>query len=809
MTSISLLRHLFRFLARYRSVSITAALLLAVGMGSNAAVFSIVNDVFFRPLSGVEDPERLVALLRVGPGGTSGFSHQDFTAYRTEARSFVDLVASRGEDLWWREGEVQRELGVRLVTEGYFSLVGVRMALGRSFSPEETTIPEAHPVTVLSHELWRSAFASDPGVLGREMRLNGTPFTVVGVAPPAFRGVEVGESPDLWIPLMMEGVTRPSSPGLNNGFWRVFQVLGRLRPGVGAETAQGALTALAARIENPSGPEGERPRILLRHDVRRGDPGFTSFALFYLAPFFGVGLVLVIVCANLAGILVALNFQRRRELAIRTALGASRRGLVGHLVAESVFLAGVGTGVGILIARWIPRWVQAHGIPDLADLDLSPDLRVVGFTAVVALLAGVGIGLIPALQATGRDLVGDLRERAGASRRTRTYGLLVSLQVGLSLVLLTGAGLLARNFLALNGQDPGFDTEDFLLVACDLREGGYSQAAAGEFLENLTARLRGLPGVRAVVRSNEVPVDRGWTFSDGTTVIAEDGVPADRERVARTRVTPGYFDALGLELLAGRDFSAQDDSLGPRVAIVNENLARRLWPGRNPVGQRFYTLFIDIRSDPVTVVGVSPEVQSFSYVSEPRPEIFVPLGQVFAVNQWILIRQAERAGELAPAVREEIRRLAPDLPPATIETVAQRRTRRYSEDKFFSDMTGAFGILGLALSALGLWGLLSLDVSGRVREMGVRMALGARKGQVIQSVLGRGLLISLPGIGLGFLGSLALARLARGYLFGVPDWDPILFVGTTCILLAVIMGTSLFPAMRAASSDPSKLLRVE
>jgi predicted permease len=782
-----------------------------VGVGSNAAVFSILNDVFFRPLSGVEDPEGLVALLRVGPnGGTGGLTHLNFVEYRTQARSYVDLAASRGENVWWREGEAHRELGVRLVTEGYFSLLGVRMALGRSFAPEETAIPDAYPVAVLSHDLWRSAFGSDPGVLGREMRLNGTPFTVVGVAPRAFRGVEVGEAPDLWIPLMMESVTRPGFPGLNDGLWRLFQVLGRLRPEVSAGAAQAELTALSTRIENPSGVDGERPRILRQPDLRRGAPGFTSFALLVLSPFFGVVLVLVIVCANLAGILVALNFRRRRDLAIRMALGASRRGLVGHLVAESVFLAAVGTGVGVLIARWIPGWVQAHGFPDLAELDLSPDLRVVAFTALVALLAGVGIGLIPALQATGRDLVGDLREQAGATRRTRAYGLLVSLQVALSLVLLTGAGLFARNLLALTRQEPGFDTGNLLLVACDLREGGYSDAAAGEFLETLTARLRGLPGVRAVVRSTELPVDRGEWLSDGTTIIAEDAVTADRQRVVRNRVSPGFFDALGLELLAGREFTVQDDSLSPGVAIVNEPLARLLWPGRNPLGQRFHTFFIDIRLDtPITVVGVSPGVRSFSGESQPRPEIVVPLAQGFPPNQWILIRLAEGAEELAPAVRGEIRRLDPDLPPATIETVAQRRMRRYSEDRFYSDMIGAFSVLGLALSALGLWGLLSLDVSGRVREMGIRMALGAHKGQVVWTVMARGLLISLPGIGIGLLGSLALARLARGYLYGVPAWDPILFVGTTCILLAVLLAASLSPAMRAASSEPSTLLRFE
>jgi len=803
--TMSLPRLLRRVLVQDRNFSITAILLLGVGIGSNTAVFSILNDVFLRPLSGVEDPEGLVALLKLHANGeASGFSFQDFEEYRVQARSFSNLVAARGEDVWWREGGAQRRLDGLFVTGGYFSLLGVRMGLGRKFSPEETVTPDTHPVTILSHELWRSGFDSDPSVIGRQMRLNGVWFTIVGVAPPSFRGVQVDEAPNLWIPLMMEGVARPQFPGLNNGIWRVFGVFGRLKPNTSPEAAQAELTTLSSRIEGPVGTGRQRPRVLLRPDVRRPDPGFTSSALVFLAPFFGVALVLVIVCANLAGLLLARNLLRRREFAVRMALGAPRRALMGQLIGECVFLAGVGSALGFILSRWISAWIQAHAI---SDLDLSPDYRVGAFTALVALLAGVGIGLIPALQATGRDLVTDLKDQATAPHRARTHGILVSAQIALSLVLLTGAGLFARSLWATNRQEVGFETDHLLLVACDLREGGYPAVAAGEFLETLTGRLRGLPGVRAVARSNEAPMDRGG-FSDGATLILEDGSAADTQRVARTRITPGYFDALGLDLMAGRDFTIHDDSTSVLVAIVNETMARRVWPNTDPLGQRFRFAFILWRSDPVTVVGVSPAVRTFSREDQPRAEIFVPLAQHFEPSQWLLIRVGEGAGDLAPVIRDELRRLDSYLPPPRVESVAQRRARLYSLDRFLADMTGAFGILGVTLSALGLMGILSLDVSRRMKEMGIRMALGAGRGQLITIVLGRGLLFALPGIGVGLLAALALSRLMSGFLYGVPAWDPVLFAAAG-VLLAVTLGASFAPAVRAISADPSGPLRSE
>jgi len=338
-----------RVFVHRRGFSIPALLLLTLAIGSNTAVFTVLNDVFFRPLSGVEDPDGLVALLKAYPdGGTSGFSHPNFQEYRDRIRSLSALVATRSEDVWLQTGEEPRRLVVEFVTSGYFSLLGVRIVRGRDFLPEETSTPDTHAVAILSHALWKGQFDSDPGVIGSEVRLNRVPFTIVGVAPESYRGLQVDEAPDLWIPLMMESVAAPQFTGLNNGLWRVFRVIGRLRPNVTAAAAQAELNTLASEIEGGQGDPGQGTRVVVRPDVRRPDPGFTSFALLSLAPFFAVLLVLVAACANLAGLLIARHFPRRREFAVQMALGAGRRALVAGVVRETLFLTCLGSASGLV-----------------------------------------------------------------------------------------------------------------------------------------------------------------------------------------------------------------------------------------------------------------------------------------------------------------------------------------------------------------------------------------------------------------------------------------------------------------------------
>lgn len=802
---MSFSRFLRRVFVQRRGFSATAVLLLAVAIGANTAVFRVANDVFLRPLSGVTAPDRLVALRRLqSNGNTTGFTYLDYLEYRAQTRSFTDLVAYRGDNLWWQGAESQVRLQVGLVTGGYFSLLGVRIGPGRDFLEEETRTPDTHPVVILSHEFWKTHFHEDSGLIGQSMRLNGTPFTIVGVAPESFRGIEVDEAPDLWVPLMMESVTHPQFPGLDDGLFSVFAVVGRLKPNVSIEAAQAELTVVSARIERPSGPQAEAPRVVVMKDPRRPDPQFTSSALEYLAPFVGAVLVLVAACANLMGLLLARLFTRRRELAVQTALGAHRRRLVADVLAETLFLAVIGSGLGFVLARYLSIWIQVHGG---LHLDLSIDYRVAVFAAFLAVLAGPVIGLIPGMQASGADLVGDLRDQGGVPRRNRAHGILVSAQIAVALVLVCAAVLFARTLRAVLTAGTGFETENLLLAECDLGEAGYSDIRAKEFFQTLTDRLNGLPGVLHVARSNEAPLDRGW-FADGTDVVLGDGPGSERHRVERAKVTPGYFETLGVRLLAGRDFTAEDDSTAPLVGIVNESMARTLWPDGDPLGQRVSMIFI-LRRTPVRVVGISPDLRPSSRESRAPPELLVPLAQHPEARQWVLVRASGAAVDLASAIRDEIRRLDPNLPPPTVETPHQRRVRIRSDERFFADVTGAYAFLGILFSALGLFGVLSLEVSRRSREVGLRMALGAQQRQVVWEVLNRGLRLALPGITAGLLGSLGFSRLLGGWLHGVAPWDPVSFAGAALLFLAVTLGVCIAPALRAGAVDLADLLRSE
>lgn len=803
--TVSFPRFFRRIFVQRRGFSATAILLLAVAIGANTAVFSVANDVFLRPLSGVTAPDRLVALLRLQPdGNTTGFTYLEYLEYQTQARSFTDLVAYRGEDLWWQEAGSPVRLQVRLVSGGYFSLLGVRIAPGRDFLEEETRTPDTHPVVILTHQFWKTYFHEDSGIIGQSMRLNGVPFTIVGVAPESFRGLEVDEAPNLWIPLMMERVTHPELTGLDNGLWRVFKVVGRLKPNVGIEAAQAELGVVSTGIEGPSRPQTGGPRVVLRPDLRRPDPEFTASALTYLGPFVGVVLVLVAACANLMGLLLARLFARRREFALQMALGAHHRRLVAAVLAETLFLAGIGSGLGLFLARRISIWIQVHG--DL-HLDLSLDYRIAAFTALLAILAGSVIGLIPGMQATRADLVSDLRDQGGVPRRNRAYGILVSAQIAVALVLVSAAMLFTRTLRAVLREGTGFETENLLLAECDLGEAGYSDARAKEFFQTLTDRLNGLPGVLHVARATEVPSDRGW-FSDESEVILGDEPGSERHRVQRARVTPGYLETLGVRLLAGRDFTAEDDSTAASVAIVNESMARTLWPDGDPLGQRFSTVFI-LRRNPMTVVGVFPELRSSSRESQARPAMLMPLAQHPETRQWVLVRAAGAAGDLASAIRDEIRQLDPDIPPPTVETAQERRVRIHSDERFYADLTGAYAFLGILFSTLGLFGILSLEVSQRSREVGLRMALGAQRRQVVWEVLKRGMTLALPGIAVGLLGALGFSRLFSGLLFGVTPWDPVSFAGAALLFLAVTVGVCIAPALRAGTVDPGSLLRSE
>lgn len=804
-------RNYLRIFTKHPGFTITAVLTLALGIGANTATFSILNGVILRPVSGVTEPGRLVALTRSIEGTTGGIPHPRFREYRDQVVSFSGMVAKQGATVYLHSGGVPIPLEAELVTSGYFSVLGVRVGPGRDFRPDETRIPDTHAVAILSHATWIYQYGADPDILGRQIRLNDTQFTVVGVAAREFRGIQVEEPPDVWLPLMMEAATRPRFPVLNNGLFTLQQVIGRLEPDVTYQQAQAELAALATGIERPQGATRQRPRIVLDPVISGRLAGLAGFFLMYdgyMAPIFGAAaLLLAVVCANLASLLLARYLAQRKELALQLALGAGRGRLVLGMVGESVMLAVLGSTVGLPLAIWGTALAQDQWG---TNLDLSLDYRVALFAGSLALLAGIAFGLAPAQQATRRNLVQDLKDLGSTPHRSRLRQLLVSGQIALSLVLLTGAALFARTLHAVSRQEVGFETNHLFLVPCDLANEGYYDQEAQAFFRELTDRLRALPGVLAVSRASAAPLDRSF-LSDRWRVLPEDVPTSDSlgVRVEVNRITPGYFGTLGLRLTLGRDFTSADDAGAPPVAVVNEAMARQLWPHTDPLGRSLrYVKFMGV-SEPLGVVGVVQDARNFSKEAQARPEMFVPLGQSFVRDEYVLFRVAEGVGDVSAAVRDEVRRLDAEMPPVQVESVAQHRIRRFSDERFQARMTGLFAVLALLLSAVGLYGTLSFQVSRQIRDTGVRMALGAQPGQVLREVLREGLSLALPGVGAGLLGALALARLFKGLLYGVAPWDPASFATAATVLVGVTLLVSWLPAYRATRVDPASTLRYE
>ncbi len=809
MDTLQSVRHALRILAKRPAFTAVASLTIALGVGANTAIFSVVNEVFLRGPQ-VRDAGRLVALGRVTPDrGYQGFGHLAFLKYREQARSFTGLLAKRGATLLWHQGEQTVPLDGELVTANYFALLGVVIAPGRDFLPEEDSTPGAHPVAIVSHELWRTRLGADPAAIGRQIRLNDTWFTIVGVAPAGFRGLELGDAMDVWLPLMMEVEARPMFPVLNSDFFTSLRVVGRLRAGVSRAQAVTELTVLSSRFERRDA-QGQGPRVVLTPHVRFPDPEFRRYAVTVLTPLAAAAtLVLLIVAANLAGLLLARSASRKREIAVRLALGAGRARLVRQLLGESVLLAVPGALAGLLVSVWLTALIRAEAG---AELHFGVDLRVLLFAGLVAVLTCVAFGLVPALHATRGDLVADLKDQ-GASTRRRSWlrDALVAGQVGVSLVLLAGAGLFVRTLQKAAALDVGFETRHLLQFQINLGQAGYDEAGAREFQQRLTERLLALPGVRAVSLASAAPVNRGFWGPRDIEVEGQGPAPGSRGiPVEYNEITPRYFETLGLSLSRGRDFTAADDARAPAVAVVNETAARQFWPGADPIGRTVRLVRFMGLSDPVEIVGVVPDVRIVVQDERPRPELTVPLAQHFHREPTtVLVRVAGGTERVAAALPGELRQLGPGLPPVAVESAARWVARQFSDQRLYAKLVGLFGALAVLLAAIGVYGTLALDVSQRTREIGVRMALGAPARAVVWLVVRKVLGMALPGAAVGLAGSFVLMRFVRGLLYGVAPTDPAALGAAVCVLLAATLLAAWLPARRAARVDPVVALRYE
>jgi predicted permease len=811
------LRYGLRMLLKSPGFTVVAVVSLALGIGVNTAIFSFVNALLIRPVPVVREQASVVWLRAPS-------SYPDYLDYREQARSFDGMAAITGTREFSLTRGVEPELiKGEYVTANYFDVLGVGARLGRTFVDDEGRTPT--PVVVLSHHLWRTRFDSDAGIVGRQISLNGLGFTVVGIAPEKFAGTEAGLNRELWVPISMEPLLNPpvaarleESNGKDSLHWRDshwLAVVARLKAGVSREQAGAELTGIAQRVAETNGDRVNAEtlrRVQLLRMSGGMDPGDREEAL----PIAGlviavVALVLLVACANIAGLLLARAAVRRRETAIRQALGASRTRLIRQWLTESVLLGVVGGAGGLLLALWANDLLVSYAqATPLASLDLGLDYRVLTFTLCVSVAAGVVFGLAPALQASRLDIVTALKTedalaRAG-SRRSRLRAAFVMAQVTLSVVLLVGAGLFIRSLQSAHTIDPGFRVERALTVPVNLGLLRYKAAEGRAFYRELLTRVEAQPGVEraSLVRFTQL----GFSFAQGQ-VVAEGHARPGEEGVSTgfNVVGPRYFQTMGTPLVRGRDFREDDRDGAPGVVVINETLAEMLWPGEDALGKR--VSFEGGAGPFLEVVGVARDGKYRSLGERPRPYVYQPLLQSYEPKMTLVVRTTGDPLSVAGAVREQLRALDSNLPVADVKTLDEQFDLSLLPARLAAWTLGGFGLLALALAAIGIYGVVSYSVAQRSREIGIRMALGARAPDVLRLVLGEGLLVIGVGLGVGLLLAVAATRVVAGFLYGVGATDPLTFAGVPLLLGAVALAASYVPARRATRVDPMVALRHE
>ncbi len=794
----------------------TAVISLAIGIGANTAVFSLVNAALLeRPQ--FREPDALVDVYISRPEMAYGvFSYPDFKDLRNAtshvfsgfAGSQIGLVQAD------RDGAVQVHM-VELVTGDYFSTLGVHMELGRPLLPEDDVAPGAHSVVVLGHPYWKSTFGGDRNVVGKQIRLAGRLYSIVGVAPRDYTGRLRGFVPAFFLPIMMVNEVQPgSSDNLAARSNNSFFVRGRLRPGVTFARASAAVSAVAAGLKEqyPSDWSADDDMFLVpTRDVILYPPidRFVRAAAALLG--IVVGLVLVLACANLAGFLLARATDRRREIALRLALGASRGTLVAQLLTETVLLGLIGGAAGLLLAVSLLKVLLAADLPLPLpiELDLSLDGRVLVFSFVMSILAGVIFGLAPALRATRPDVASTLKDETaggGQAGRLSLRNSLVVAQVAVSLMLLVGAGLFLRSFAASQAVDPGFGREPAALLTMAVPANRYSEEEGRVLVRTLFERLQQIPGVQNVGLTTRLHLDAtGWS----TLTVNVDGVDAPRDReghdIDRATVDAGFFDAASIRILRGRNFSELDREDAPYVAIVNEAMAQRFWPGEDPVGR----MLRRPDGNDIQVIGVVETAKIRTLGEAPRPFVYLTYEQSYASFMTVVARTSLDAESTVMQMLAAAREVDPELWIWEAKTMEHHLAIPLLPARLSALILSAFAVLALTLCSVGLYGVVSYAVSQRTREMGIRLALGADSNAVVRMLAGSGLRLVVVGAGIGLMLALLLTRALSSLLFGVGVFDPVTFIAVPALLGGVGVLAAYIPARRASRIDPMRALRVE
>jgi len=808
-------RYAFRSLGKRPGFAVIAVITLALGIGANTAIFSLVNTVLLRPLP-VPQPEQIVAVnLRGKSDSILAFSYPNYKDFRDRNQVLSGLLVYRFVVLSFsRESANDRIWGYE-VSGNYFDVLGIQAIKGRTFLPEEDRTRLSHPVAVISYGAWQKRFAGDPDVVGKEIRLNNHPFKIIGVAPEGFNGTEVVYTPEIWVPVSMIGWVEPGAEWLDNRDSGNLFGVGRIKSGISVNQAEASLNLLAQQLgkEYPDTNEGQvvklTPPGFIIPDLRGSVVSFTWILMA------AVGLVLLITCINIAGLLLAKATDRRKEIAIRLALGASRRRLIRQLLTESVMLSLIGGLAGFWLALWIIKLLLALKPPIDFPLtvEVSVDWRVALFSLGISLVAGAVFGLAPALQSTRPQLTSALKDttaQAGYSR-SRLRNVLVVAQLALCLMILIGAGLMMRALQQLRTMSPGFDPSNALTVSFDLGLQGYDQAKGEQFYRQVVERVESLPGVKSAALTTSVPLSLNYS----TNNIYVEGQPVERgtnvPMAMVCSIGSRYFETIGTPLLQGREFTNQDRQDTEKVAIVNETFVRRLIPdaasGESALGRRIS--FEGGQGPFLRIVGVVRDGKYFNIYEEPRSFIWTSLSQSYNNSASLVVRTTGDSNAALAGVRNTVRALDGDLPLYEVKTLNDHLLLALFPGRIAASVLGAFGLVALILAAIGIYGVTSYSVAQRTREIGIRMALGARLADVLRLVIGSGLKLVVIGVGLGLLGAYVLTRALTSLLSGVSPTDPVTFIFVSLLLIAVAVLATYIPARRATKVDPLIALKYE
>jgi predicted permease len=811
------MRYGIRMLAKKPTFTIIAIFTLALGIGANSAIFSVVNGLLLRPLP-YRDSGRLAIIWTHSPGANVAQdwpSPGQFSAIKSQNSVFEELAIAQGTSVNLTGRAEPERLGVIRTSSSLFSLLGVQPLLGRAFLPQEDT-PGQTPVVILSYGLWQRRFGGDPKVLGQSLMLSGRSYTVVGVMPsdfmlnkevmPTVGGVEDAE---MLLPLPMSAENL-SVQGDEN-----YNVLARLKPGVSIRQAQAELNLAVSHLQQQF-PEDYPPGRAFSMSVRpllEQVVGDVRTALLVLLG--AVGCVLLVACANVANLLLAWASGREKEIAIRTAIGADRWRIIRQLLTESVLLSMLGGALGLLIAVWSLdglRWLNPGNIPRLQEVGM--DGRVLGFTCAVAMLTGILFGLAPALRSSHINLNETLKEGgrslvSGGHHRLRS--LLVVVEIALSLVLLIGAGLLIRSFMRVQQVEPGFAAQNVVTLRLSVTGTSYAEESRRPiFYQQLWERIRHLPGVEAAGGVTVLPLSGsiGW---GGITIEGYDPAATGQSAIqadGRTAST-GYFETMKIPLIGGRFFTEQDTKDSLKVIVVDENMARRYWPGASPVGRRLKFGGAEDDTPWLTVVGVVGNVKQYALDTDSRVTLYMPQTQSPAGTMYVAARTTTDPISLVAAITKEARALDPNVPIYDVKTMQQRLSESLARRRFAMFALGLFAVVAMLLASIGIYGVMSYSVEQRTREIGIRVALGAQTRDVLKLVVGQGMLLAAIGVCTGLLGAVAVTRVMSSLLFGVSTTDPVTFAGITLLLSAVALVACLIPARKATRVDPMVALRYE